>query len=437
MKKRFDYTWVIVALCFMSVCISLGFCSSGRTMYLTAITDALNIPRSAFSLNDTFRYVTTTVLSLFFGRLVNKFGTKKLMCAGFACLIGFALLNSIAEHLIVFYIGGILLGVGLSWTGTTMVSVVINRWCKKNKGTITGAILAANGLGGAVSVQILSPIIFEEGNPFGYRNSYRLVAIILAVVFVLILAFFRDAPKGETVEPVALKKQRKARGAGWVGMEYSEAVKKPYFYLTLVCMMFTGMSLQGLGGISTPHMYDIGMDKAFVATLMTVSSLCLLTSKLITGFLFDRTGMRITMNIALFSSFISLIGLVLVSNTPVGQVIAFVRVIFASIALPLETVMLPLFASDLFGNKSFDKIVGLFYAASTAGFALGSPFANLCHDLLGDYNVPFIVFACLMLFVTVTMQFVLHFAHRDRAVILAAEEERIATESAEVVEATV
>lgn len=437
MKKRFDYTWVIVALCFMSVCISLGFCSSGRTMYLTAITDALNIPRSAFSLNDTFRYVTTTILSLFFGRLVNKFGTKKLMCAGFACLIGFALLNSIAEHLIIFYIGGILLGVGLSWTGTTMVSVVINRWCKKNKGTITGAILAANGLGGAVSVQILSPIIFEEGNAFGYRNSYRLVALILAVVLVLLVIFFKDAPKGETVEPIALKKQRKARGAGWVGMEYSEVVKKPYFYLTLVCMMFTGMSLQGLGGISTPHMYDIGMDKAYVATLMTVSSLCLLTSKLITGFLFDRTGMRITMNIALFSSFISLIGLVLVSNTPIGQVIAFVRVIFASIALPLETVMLPLFASDLFGNKSFDKIVGLFYAASTAGFALGSPFANLCHDLLGDYNVPFIVFACLMLFVTVTMQFVLHFAHRDRAVILADEEGRIASESAAELEATV
>ena len=416
--------WVIVALCFLSVCISLGFCSSGRTMYLTAITDALHIPRSAFSLNDTFRYVTTTILSIFFGRLVNKFGTKKLMCAGFLCLIGFALLNSIAEHLIVFYIGGILLGVGLSWTGTTMVSVVINRWCKKNKGVITGAILAANGLGGAVSVQILSPIIFEEGNAFGYRNSYRLVALILAIAFILILVFFRETPKGEKSNPVPLRKSRKARGVGWVGMEYSDAIKKPYFYLTLICMTFTGMSLQGLSGISTPHMYDIGMDKAFVATLMTVSSLCLLTSKFITGFLFDRTGMRITMNIALFSSFVSLIALVLVSNTPIGRVIAFARVIFAAIALPLETVMLPLFASDLFGNKSFDRMVGMFSAASTAGFALGSPFANLCHDLFGDYNIPFIVFACLMLFVTITMQFVLKFAHRDRTVILEAQESR-------------
>ena len=79
-KKKFNYAWVIAVLCFLSLCVSLGFCSSGRTMYLTAITDALHIKRSAFSLNDTFRFVTTTILNIFFGTLVNKLGTKSL-CA--------------------------------------------------------------------------------------------------------------------------------------------------------------------------------------------------------------------------------------------------------------------------------------------------------------------------------------------------------------------
>lgn len=422
MKKKFDYTWIIVAICFLSVCTSLGLCSSGRTMYLTAITEALNIKRSAFSLNDTFRYVTTTILNMFFGLLVNKFGTKKLMCAGFICLIGFALLNSYAEHLFVFYIAGILLGIGLSWTGTTMVSAVINVWCKKNKGLVTGAILAANGLGGAVAVQILSPIIFEEGNPFGYRNSYRLVALILAIMLVLIIVFFRETPKGEEKADIPLRKKRKVRGTGWVGMEYSDAIKKPYFYLTLICMTFTGMSLQGLNGISTPHMYDLGIDKGYVATLMTISSLCLMGSKFLTGFMYDKAGMKITMNICLFSSFVSLGGLVILTNTPIGRIIALIRIIFASIALPLETVMLPLFASELFGNKSFVKIVGLFSAASTAGFALGAPFANLCYDVFGNYNAAFITFSCLMLFVTVTMQFVLRSASRDKMVILESAE---------------
>lgn len=112
-KKKFDYSWVIIGLCFLMVSVTLGLCSSGRTLYLTAITDALGLPRGAFSLNNTFRYVTVTVLNLFYGPLVKRFGTKKLIVAGFLCLIAFALINSVATTLIGFYIAGILLGVGL------------------------------------------------------------------------------------------------------------------------------------------------------------------------------------------------------------------------------------------------------------------------------------------------------------------------------------
>ena len=67
--------------------ISLGFCSSGKTYYLTAITDALSIPRGAYSLTDTFRFVSTTVVNIFFGSLIAKFGSKKLILAGFASLM--------------------------------------------------------------------------------------------------------------------------------------------------------------------------------------------------------------------------------------------------------------------------------------------------------------------------------------------------------------
>ncbi len=426
MKKRINYSWVIIALCFLTVCISLGFCSGGRTMYLTAITDALNIKRSAFSLGDTFRYITTTILNLFFGTLIVKFGEKKLICAGFICLISFTLINSFAEHLILFYISSILLGAGLAWCTTSMMSYVAGKWCnEKNRGTVTGAILAANGLGGAASAQILSPIIFEEGNPFGYRNAYRLVAVILVIMLLLIILFFKDKKSEDGSTPV--RKTRKARGGGWVGMEFSEVKKKPYFYVAIISVMLIGMSLQGLSGIATPHLYDVGLSKPLVANITTVSSILLMSSKFLAGFVYDKTGIKITMNVAFAASFFSLLGLVLVSNTPVGIVIAFIRVVFAVIALPLETIMLPLFASELFGNKCFAKTVGVFTAACTAGFAIGAPFGNLCYDIFGNYNVAFIVFACLMLFVTVAMQFVVRAAHKDRCII--EEKEALAQEA--------
>ena len=79
-------------------------------------------------------------------------------------------------------------GRNLYLTGTTMAIAIVNKWCKTNKGTITGAILAANGIGGAIAVQIISPIIFQEGNPFGYRTSYHMVSIVFSVVLLLIIS---------------------------------------------------------------------------------------------------------------------------------------------------------------------------------------------------------------------------------------------------------
>lgn len=416
-NRKFDYSWVVIGICFAMVFTSLGLCSSGRTLYLTAITEALDIPRSAFSINDTFRFVTTTIVNLFFGTLVNKFGTKKLICAGFLCLIGFALINSFATSLIAFYFAGILLGIGLSWTTTTMVSTVINKWCTSNKATVTGAVLAANGIGGAIAVQLLSPIIFEEGNPFGYRTSYRLVSLILTVVLVLVVMLYKNPPvTDDNIKIVSSKK--KIRGTGWVGMEYTEAIKKPYFYVALACMFLTGMTLQGLGGIGVPHMYDIGMDKDFVALIVSLGGLMLTLTKFLTGFFYDRFGIKVSMYIALFAAFVSVGILAFLENTTLGRIMAFVRLIIGSFATPLETVMLPIFAVEFFGNKPFEKLIGIFVSVSAAGFAFGSPLANLCYDILGSYKIAFIIFALLMVIVTIGLQYVLKASRRDRQLIL-------------------
>lgn len=420
-KRGVDYSWVIIGLCFAMVFTGLGFCSSGKSMYLTAITDALSIPRGAFSLNNTFRYVATTVANLFFGALIKRFGSKTLICAGFVCLIGFALLSSFSTTLIGFYVAGVLLGLGIAWTSTTMVSYVINKHCKENKGTITGAVLAANGIGGAVAAQIVSPIIFEDGNPFGYRTAYRLVALILAAVLVLFILFYRN-PSQAAADPSP--KRRKIRGAGWVGMEYSEVIKKPYFYVALVCIFLIGMVLQGLNGVATPHMYDIGMDVSFVALTVSISGLCLSAAKFIVGFFYDRFGIKAPMNTSLICAFVSMAILATMKNNLAGQVMAIIRVFADAFALPLETVMLSIFAVEFFGNKSFDKLIGIITAVSAAGFAVGAPFGNVCYDIFGDYKPAFLVFACLMAVVAIALQFVLRAANRDRKAILEAEEDK-------------
>jgi len=419
-KRKFSYAWVIIALSGLMVCAALGFCSSSKGLYIKAITDALEIPRSAFSINDSCRFITTAIVNLFFGVLIGKFGAKKLIGAGFLCLIASCLIYSFASNIVVFYLGGVLLGMGLSWTTTTMVGYVVNKWCRESKGTIMGAILASNGIGAVIATQIVSPIINKSA--YGYRNAYRLVALILFVIFVLFMVFFRENPRNADGEKTEIPK-KKGRGQSWEGIEYSSAVKKTYFYAALVCIFLTGMMLQGITGISTPHMYDSGLDEVYVAMVVSFHSLALTVFKFLTGFMYDKFGLRVTTNICMATAVITFFLLANVADTAAGRAFALIYSIFSSLSLPLETIMLPIFASDLFGEKSFNKILGLFVSVNTAGYALGAPISNLCYDLSGSYNIALYACSVLMIGVLVTMNLVITAANRQRKMVAQAKSE--------------
>lgn len=412
--KKIDYKWIIVALSFVMVLTCLGFCSSPKSLFIAPVTEALGIKRGAFSINDSLRFVTTALINIFFGTLVNRFGPKKLIAAGFACLISSQLIYSVASNLFVFYIGGILLGLGLSWTTTTMVGCVINKWCKESKGTIMGAVLAANGVGGAIAIQIVSPVI--ASSTFGYRNAYRLVALILFVVCMVIMLFFKNNPSKEAASENSVSK-KKSRGRDWSGIEYSKAVRMPYFYAAAVCIFFTGLVLQSVTGVAAAHMKDVGLSPAYVSTVLSVHSLALAGFKFLTGVIYDRHGLRVTINICSVTAVIVMILLSCMTNSFMGKVIAIIYSIFSSLALPLETIMLPIYAGDLFGQKSFNKILGIFVSVNTAGYAVGAPLINIVFDIFGSYTPGFLLCAVLMVCIIVVLQFVIRAAHHQQKLI--------------------
>ena len=133
MKHKLDYKWVILGACFLMVMVCLGFCSSNKGIYLSAITQALGIKRSLFSINDTCRFVATAIANLFFGTLVTRFGVRKMVGFGFAALIASTLAYVVAENIFVIYLGGILLGIGFTFTSITMASSIIRQWFHKDR----------------------------------------------------------------------------------------------------------------------------------------------------------------------------------------------------------------------------------------------------------------------------------------------------------------
>lgn len=412
-KKKFDYTWVIVGCCFLMVFTGLGFCSSPKQLFLKAVTEALEIPRSLYSLNTTFRYATMAVLNIFFGTLVYKFKPRKLIAMGFVMLVISNLLYATAQEVWVIYLGGIFLGAGLTFMTNTMASYVINSRCTNNTGTILGFVMASNGLGGAVATQVVSHFI--DQSKFGYRTAYYVVAIILAAVGILVTVLFRDDERAVPNKP----KGKKARGQGWEGITFAEAKKKIYFLPTAICLFLTGFVLSGINGISVSHMKDSGVNANLVTNLWTAHSLVLMGSKFFVGFLYDRKGLRTCLLICQGTAVVVLSALALAGSSPFGVAMAVIYCIFSTLALPLETIGVSLVTGDIFGNKEYAKFLGLMTALNSVGFAIGEPLMNLIFDLLGSYTVAIWIAVGAIAVVSVAFQIIVTVAHKDREKILA------------------
>ncbi len=418
-KIRLDYKWVVLTVCFLMEFICLGFCSSNMGLFTVAVTDALHIDRLAYSYYASIRYVVQVIVALYFGTLVNRFGVKKMVFVGLASLISATLLRATGTHVLHFYIAGALHGVGIVFAGSTMAGAIVRRWFKQDIGKYTGIVMSANGIGGAIAAQIISPII-NNGETFGYRKAYLLSAVITLSISIVILLFLRDQPGSD---PVVAGKQKKTpkKGTLWVGIEYEVVKKKTYFYIAAALIFLTGISLQSIGSITIVYMTDLGISPAFIATLSTVGSLSLTFSKLLVGATYDKWGLRVALLTCQIAALVTFVLKGILTNSTIGLVFAVTATILSNLAMPLETVMIPLMTNDLFGSASYSKVLGIFMAMNSLGLCLGSPLGELFRRLSGDYRSCFWFFSIVLVVVIVGFQFVLRSAKKQKNAILATE----------------
>ena len=236
------------------------------------------------------------------------------------------------------------------WTTTTMIGYIINKWVKKNRGTVMGFILATNGIGASIATNIYMPII--EASSTGYKTVYFIIAGLVAVAGIVAVIFIKDR-KLEDGETMPTKKQK---GDNWVGIDSKVAFKKVYFYLAMACVFITGMVLQSVTGVFNHHMEVVKIDPTTRQLVTTAYTFILTFTKFLTGFMYDRIGLKGTMAINYICAVVSMVMMALINPTPIGIAFCFVYAIAVDIALPLETIMLPIYAADLFGQKAYGKI---------------------------------------------------------------------------------
>ncbi|MCQ2401153.1 MAG: MFS transporter [Lachnospiraceae bacterium] len=417
-KKEFNYSWVIFAVSFLMVFVSLGFINTVKSLYLAPITNETGISRMVFSLSDCCRYIVIAGMNMMFGTFINKFNPRAMVAFGFGFLIIAVTLYSIAHTAIVFCIGGVFLGLGLAWTTTTMVGFFVEKWFTTAKGSVMGIILAASGAGGAVATQIMSPIINYSAS--SWRQGYRLMAVILLVTGVLVVLLLRNNPKEVGMKPFSKKGgEKKKRGSSWTGFEEKDIFRKSWFYVVIGCFLFYGILLQAYVSTAAAHFRDIGIDNTTIANVISIYSVCLFIAKMAVGALFDRFGLRKVLTVCSIGGAATLFFLANVGNSSAVYIYAPLSVF----ALPIETVLLPLLTLDLFGQKAYARIMGIIVGTVQLGYCGGSLIPNYFFDRFGTYRGIYTVFGCLVIVTVIAVNFCITKAHKERKLLEAAQEQ--------------
>jgi len=384
------YPWVIVVTGFLMVMTVLGFGSFTRSTFLKVVTVQLDMDRGAFSMYDAIRNVTSAILSLFFGKIILKLGARNMVGFGFVFLTVSFTINALAQSYWHFYLGGVFLGIGCTWTATSVVVYLVEHWFRGQTGTITGIILAANGLGGFIAENIVNRLIYgfdlsrtiEEGN---WRLGYGVSAAIFAAVGLLSFLLIRNDPSHMGLVPHQLKPKgnKGASSSDWHGFSQGHILRKAPFYLISINLLVTGFMLQAMVSLAKTHMQDVGIDIPTINFVYSYYAFVLLGAKIMCGYLFDRIGLMSVFLISSFSSVIALLCLVFQSTDHLFFTYAYV--VFAAIGLPLETVMIPLLCKDMFGRKSYAKILGYLLGISSLGMAIGTTAINWVYDFTHSY----------------------------------------------------
>lgn len=399
MAKRVHYAWIICAACFIIMIFTAPLVNACASLYLTEVTKEFGISRSAFTMTNTIVAMCGMVLAPFWGRVYQKYSARLVLSAS---LVGFALgymSYSIAGSLIQLYFSAFLVGVFYQGCAFLPVSMLITSWFDSRRGLAMSISLGGIGIGGSLLSPLISSLIMTQG----WRNSYRLIGLMVMIIAVpTAFLLLRGNPEDMHLEPFKSSKEsgapKEQKEENSREVEIGRARKKPYFYLHLMGMFFLGVVCSAPLRQISPYVEDLhGAAKA--ALIVSLYSFIGIFGKLLLGMIHDRFG---SMKGTLVAFGLMILGfLCLLFGKYMG--LLYLMAVFYGIGNGVGTVSAPLVVGATFGKKNFNLMRGLTQSPMQLGMSLGGLMLALTYDVTGSYGLGWI--GCIVLCIISAMCF--------------------------------
>ena len=397
-KPRVFYGYWIVLIAFLCLFILSGVGWYAFSLFVKPLEAAMGWSRGEIMAGFTVLFLMIAVTSPFIGRIVDRYGAKRVIVSGAIIVgLGFTFLTQM-NHLWHFYLGYAIVGAGLTAMGQVPASALVSNWFQRKRGLAIGIMSTAVGGGGFVMAPIVGSYLIPN---YGWRPSYFALAVITWVLIIpLALLIIKMKPSDIGLYPDGAEAPaptlNQTLPSAPVGLTLKLALATPAFWLIAVSYFCSNTSQVGAIQNQVPYLQDIGFPVATVASALGTVGLSSAVGKLTFGWLCDRIQPKYACTIGICFQIVGLLILMSVGpTTPVSLIWMYAILMGFGAGSWLPT--MSMLTSYTFGLVSYGAIFGVVSMFQSAGTAIGPSMGGFMYDIMNTYHWAFIIFLVLYL----------------------------------------
>lgn len=366
--------------------------------FLIQVTGELQISRSAFTLANTILQGLGIFLSPIVSARLARGNMKRIQTVS---IIGFVLSYasfSLATNVIHLYISSFFTGIFFLNASLIPVSMMITNWFVKKRGLAMSIAMAGIGVGGT----IFSPVITWLLGAYGWRSTYRIMALIILVLALPAALFIlRKRPEDMGLLPYgsedaaiqdAASKRIPKKADIVFPLSVKESRTKLFFILFIFGMLCNGLINTGSLGHFPPAIEEL-QGPQVQALIISMYSMIGIFGKLVLGWLNDRFGVVVSTAFGCITFALSFIFILFGQNISMLYIMAFLL----GLGDAIGTVTPPLITSAIFGAEKYGEAYGIANSFTQIGLSLGALMVAAVYDTSGSYNTAWILLIILTL----------------------------------------
>lgn len=392
-REKIFYGWYIVAACFLLCMLFAGSGFYSFSIFIKPVEDDFGWSRGAISLTMSIYLIVSGLMAPVIGRLIGRFGPKKVMMTCAAGAGACFMLVSLTFSLWYFYLAYAFLAVMVSGIGVISVSNLVANWFSGLRGTATGIAMVGISAGGLV----LAPMVGIITLTFGWKTSFVVIGtMVWLIALPIVYLVVKDRPEemgllpdGKAPEQSTPSGPQSASAAGPIGMPAAQAFRSSAFWYIFASFFLASFAQMGLLQHQVPMLMDIqGTTQATAAAALGLTAGFGGAGKLCFGRLADTWPF---VHVIMLCFGLQAIAVMLMLHMDIPAATWIYTMVFG-FSMGGIVVLMPLAVGRFWGLMSFGVLLGVTWIAYSLGGATGTYVNGLAYDYLGNYRLTLYFF---------------------------------------------